>query len=41
MLFIMYRLARDSGAGRSGTLVIVLSSGPGIAGIATKSFIQL
>ncbi len=41
MMFIMYRLARDSGAGRFGTLVIFLSLGLGIAGFAAKSVIQM
>lgn len=41
MLFIMYRLARDSNAGRFGTLVIFLSLGLGIAGFAAKSLIQM
>ncbi len=41
MLFVMYRLSVESGAGRFGTLVIFLSLGLGIAGFATKSVIQL
>ncbi len=41
MLFVMYRLARDSGAGRFGTLVIFLSLGLGIAGFAAKTVIQM
>jgi hypothetical protein len=41
MLFVMYRLARDSGAGRFGTLVIFLSLGLGIVGFAAKSVIQV
>jgi hypothetical protein len=41
MLFIMYRLARESGAGPFGTLVIFLSLGLGIAGFAAKSVIQM
>jgi hypothetical protein len=41
MLFIMYRLAKDSGAGRLGALVIFLSLGLGIAGFAAKSVIQM
>jgi hypothetical protein len=41
MLYVMYRLARDSGAGRFGTLVIFLSLGLGIVGFAAKSVIQL
>ena len=41
MLFVMYRLAVESGAGRFGTLVIFLSLGLGLAGFAAKSVIQL
>jgi hypothetical protein len=41
MVYIMYRLARKSGAGRFGTLMIFLSLGLGIAGFATKSVIQM
>lgn len=41
MLFIMYRLARETGAGPFGTLVIFLSLGLGIVGFAAKSVIQL
>ena len=41
MLFVMYRLAVESGAGRFGTLVIFLSLGLGIAGFAAKSVIQV
>ena len=41
MLYVMYRLAADSGAGRFGTLVIFLSLGLGLVGFATKSVIQL
>ena len=41
MIFVMYRLAVDSGAGRFGALVIFLSLGLGIAGFATKSVIQM
>jgi hypothetical protein len=41
MVYIMYRLARESGAGRFGTLMIFLSLGLGIAGFATKSVIQM
>jgi hypothetical protein len=41
MLYIMYRLARESNAGRFGTLVIFLSLGLGIAGFAVKSVIQM
>ena len=41
MLFVMYRLAVESGAGRFGTLVIFLSLGLGLAGFAAKSVIQI
>ena len=41
MVYIMYRLARDSGAGRFGSLTIFLALGLGIAGFAAKSVIQL
>ena len=41
MVYVMYRLAKDSGAGRIGSLAIFLSLGLGIAGFAAKSMIQL
>ncbi len=41
MVFVMYRLAKDSGAGRFGAFVIFLSLGLGLVGFATKSIIQL
>lgn len=41
MIFIMYRLAEESGAGRFGTLMIFLSLGLGIVGFAVKSVIQV
>lgn len=41
MLYVMYRLSVESGAGRFGTLVIFLSLGLGIAGFAAKSVIQM
>lgn len=40
MLYVMYRLAQESGAGRFGSLVIFLSLGLGIVGFASKSVIQ-
>jgi hypothetical protein len=40
MVYVMYRLARDSGAGRFGTLMIFLTLGLGIIGFVTKSAIQ-
>jgi hypothetical protein len=41
MIFIMYKLAEESGAGRFGALMIFLSLGLGIVGFAAKSVIQL
>jgi hypothetical protein len=41
MIFIMYKLAEESGAGRFGTLMIFLSLGLGIVGFAVKSVIQV
>jgi hypothetical protein len=41
MIFIMYKLAQESGAGRFGTMMIFLSLGLGIVGFAAKSVIQL
>ena len=41
MIFVMYKLAEESGAGRFGTLMIFLSLGLGIVGFAAKSVIQL
>jgi hypothetical protein len=41
MVFIMYKLARESGAGRYGTAMIFLSLGLGLAGFAAKSVIQM
>ncbi len=41
MVYIMYRLAQESGAGRFGTVMIFLGLGTGLAGFAAKSVIQL
>ena len=41
MLYVMYRLAVESQAGRFGSLVIFLSLGLGIVGFAMKSVIQV
>lgn len=41
MVFVMFCLARESGAGGYGTLMIFLSLGLGIVGFAAKSVIQL
>ena len=41
MIFIMYKLAEESNAGRFGALMIFLSLGLGIVGFAVKSVIQM
>ena len=41
MLFIVYDLAKKSGAGRYGTLVLFLGLGLGLVGFAAKSIIQV
>ena len=41
MIYIMYKLARESGAGRFGSVMIFLTLGLGIVGFAAKSVIQL
>ena len=41
MVFVMYKLAQESGAGIFGTAMIFLSLGLGIVGFAAKSVIQL
>jgi len=41
MLFILYRLGKDSGAGSYGMFIIFFSLGLGIVGFAAKSVIQL
>ena len=41
MIYIMYRLAQESGAGRFGSLMIFLTLGLGIVGFAAKSVIQV
>jgi len=41
MIYIMYKLAQESGAGRFGTMMIFLTLGLGIVGFAAKSVIQL
>lgn len=40
MVFIMFRLAKESNAGRFGSFVIFGALGLGIAGFAAKSVIQ-
>ena len=41
MVYIMYKLAQQSGAGRFGTVMIFLTLGLGIIGFAAKSVIQI
>ena len=41
MIYIMYKLAQESGAGHFGTIMIFLTLGLGIVGFAAKSVIQL
>ena len=41
MIYIMYKLAQESGAGRFGTAMIFMTLGLGIVGFAAKSVIQL
>jgi hypothetical protein len=41
MTFIMYSLAKESGAGKFGMFVIFLSLGLGMVGFAAKTVIQL
>ena len=41
MVFILYRLGKDSGAGKFGTFVLFLALGLGIFGFAAKTVIQL
>jgi hypothetical protein len=41
MIYIMYKLAQESGAGRFGTAMIFLALGLGIIGFAAKSVIQM
>ena len=41
MVFILYKLSEESGAGKYGTFVLFLSLGMGIFGFAAKSVIRL
>jgi len=41
MVYVMYRLAKDSNAGRFGTAMIFLSLGLGLVGFVAKTVIQL
>jgi len=41
MIFILYQLSKESGAGRFGTFVIFLALAMGVFGFAAKSIIRL
>ena len=41
MVFVMFRLSRESGAGRFGTVMIFISLGLGLVGFIVKTIIQL
>ena len=41
MIFILYKLGKDSGAGKFGTFVLFLALGMGMFGFAAKSVISL
>lgn len=41
MLFVMYKLAQESNAGKFGAVIIFTSLGLGVAGYAVKSVIQM
>ena len=41
MIFILYQLGKDSGAGKFGTFVLFLSLGMGIFGFTAKAVITL
>jgi len=41
MVFILYKLGKDSGTGKFGTFIIFLALGMGIFGFAAKSVIKL
>ena len=41
MLFILYKMAKESNAGKYGTFVIFMALGMGIIGFASKSVIKL
>ena len=40
MIFILYKMARESNAGKFGTMVIFMSLGLGFIGFASKSVIK-
>jgi hypothetical protein len=41
MVFILYKLCKDSGAGKFGTFILFLALGMGIFGFAAKSVIRM
>jgi hypothetical protein len=41
MIYVMYKLAQESGAGRFGTVMIFMTLGLGIFGFVSKSLIQV
>lgn len=41
MLFVIYKLARESRAGRFGTLILFIGLGLGVFGFAAKSILQM
>ena len=41
MLFILYKMAEESKAGRYGTLIIFMALGMGFVGFASKSVIKI
>ena len=41
MIFILYKMAEESNAGKYGTIVIFMALGMGIIGFASKSVIKL
>ena len=41
MIFILYKMAKESNAGKYGTFVIFMALGMGIIGFASKSVIKL
>jgi len=41
MIFILYKMAKESNAGKYGTFVIFMALGMGLVGFASKSMIKL
>ena len=41
MIFILYKMAKESNAGKYGTFVIFMALGMGLVGFASKSIIKL